>query len=63
MCSSTVYDQKIHAEHALLKNEQSFRTEGRRLFFTDILEREHEFKGELVSADLVNGSVIINLGN
>jgi len=62
MCLSNVYNQKIDEEHLLLKNVQSIRAEDGRLFFTDLLEREHEFEGVIVSADLINGSVVINMG-
>jgi len=62
MCLSNVYNQKMDAEHLLLKNVQSIRAEDGRLFFTDLLERVYEFEGALLSADLVNGSVIIDLG-
>ena len=62
MCLSTVYDKKADAEHALLKNVQNIRVDGRHLVFTDLMEREHEYEGALVSADLVNGSVIIDIG-
>lgn len=62
MCLSTVYNGSASAENALVRNVQGIRIDGDTLFFTDLLEREHEYKGRLVSADMVNGSVIIELG-
>jgi hypothetical protein len=61
MCLSTVYSSKPEAEDILLKNIQRFRAENGRLFFTDLMERTHEYNATLISADLVNGSIIIKL--
>ena len=61
MCLSTLYNKTQDAEHELLKNIQSFRIAGGQMFFIDLLNREYEFEGELISADLVNGSVIIDI--
>ena len=62
MCLSTLYNKTQDAEHVLLKNVQSLRFDKGRMFFVDLMNREYQFEGELISADLVNGSVIVDLG-
>ena len=61
MCLSTLYDKTQDAEHILLKNVQSLRVADGRMFFIDLMNREYEYKGELISADLINGSVIVDI--
>ncbi|MCL2340027.1 MAG: CooT family nickel-binding protein [Actinomycetia bacterium] len=61
MCLATVYDQRADAAHALLKDAQSLVVRQDQLLFTDLLEREYEFRGQLLTADFVNGQIIIKL--
>ena len=61
MCLSTLYNKTQDAEHVLLKNVQSLRFAGGSMFFIDLMNREYKFEGELISADLVNGSVIVDI--
>ena len=62
MCLSTLYNKTQDDEHVLLKNVQSLRIASGHMFFIDLMNREYEFKGELISADLIGGSVIIDIG-
>ena len=62
MCLSTLYNKTQDAEHVLLKNIQSLRVADGHMFFVDLMNREYEFEGGLISADLINGSVIVDLG-
>ena len=61
MCLSTLYNKTQDDEHVLLKNVQSLRFDDGHMFFIDLMNREHKFEGKLISADLVGGSVIVDL--
>lgn len=60
MCLSNVFEKKGLSENIILSNIQRFTVDGDSVVFTDLLERETRIRGRLVSADLVNGKVIIN---
>lgn len=60
MCLSMVYDKEPAPERLLMKNVQSIRIENGCVTLTDIMERTRSIAGSLVSADLVNGVVILN---
>lgn len=62
MCLSNVFEKKGLSENIILSNIQRFTVDGDSVLFTDLLERETRIQGKLVSADLVNGKVIINTG-
>lgn len=62
MCLSNVFEKKGLSENIILSNIQRFTVDGDGVLFTDLLERETRIQGKLVSADLVNGKVIINTG-
>ncbi len=59
MCISTAYRNAALPENILLKNVRAFRISGNRIILTNILEQELTIAGSLVSADLINGVVII----
>ena len=43
----------------MLKNVRAFRVEGNSVILTNILEQEMAIVGTLMSADLINGIVVI----
>lgn len=59
MCISTAYRNAALPENILLKNVRAFRISGNSIILTSILEQELTIAGMLVSADLINGIVII----
>jgi predicted RNA-binding protein len=59
MCLSKVYEKNASSEKMLLNNIQKITLDGDSLVFTDLLENDTRIRGRLVSADLVNGKVII----
>lgn len=59
MCISTAYRNAALPENILLKNVRAFRISGNSIILTNILEQELAIAGMLVSADLINGIVII----
>ncbi len=60
MCMSTVYRDTVSADNILLKNVRAFRVSEENVILTTILEQELTVKGTLLSADLINGIVIID---
>ena len=59
MCISTAYKNAALPENILLKNVRAFRVSGKNIILTNILEQELTIAGMLVSADLINGIVVI----
>lgn len=59
MCISTAYKNAALPENILLKNVRAFRVSGKNIILTNILEQEMTIAGMLVSADLINGIVVI----
>lgn len=59
MCLSTVYDKSADPEHLLMRNVQLIRLEGDEIVCTDIMEQDIRIRGRLVSANLVEGRVIV----
>ncbi|MEN6636876.1 MAG: CooT family nickel-binding protein [Clostridiaceae bacterium] len=59
MCISTAYKNAALPENILLKNVRAFRVSGKSIILTNILEQELTIAGMLVSADLINGIVVI----
>ena len=53
------YKNAALQEGILLKNVRAFRIAGRNIILTNILEQELAIAGTLVSADLINGIVVI----
>lgn len=62
MCLSKVYDKKATTEQVLLSNIQRITFDGNMIVFTDLLEKDTRISAKLVSADLVNGKVVIDTG-
>jgi predicted RNA-binding protein len=60
MCLSKVYEKNGSSEKMLLNNIQKIAFDGDSVVFTDLLENDTRIQGHLVSADLVNGKVIID---
>ena len=61
MCLSSVYDKTPDADHLLLRNVQYFKIEGGDIICTDIMEQDLTIHGTLVSANLVEGRVIVDV--
>ncbi len=59
MCLSTVYDKTPTKDHIILQNVQKITVSGETLILTDLLEREVSIPASLITADLVNGCVIV----
>ena len=53
------YNNAALQEDILLKNVRAFRVAGENIIFTNILEQELTIAGTLMSADLINGIVVI----
>ena len=53
------YKNAALQEGILLKNVRAFRIAGRNIILTNILEQELAIAGTLMSADLINGIVVI----
>ncbi len=60
MCLSSVYDKTVDAEHLLIRNVQLIKVEGDEIICTDIMEEDMRIRGRLVSANLVEGRVIVD---
>lgn len=63
MCLSKVFVQSGTTEKMLLNNIQKISFDGDTLVFTDLLEKETRLKGRLLSADLVNGRIVVETEN
>ncbi len=61
MCLSTVYDKTPTNENVLLRNVQKITVSGETLILTDLLEKEISIPASLITADLVNGCVIVDV--
>ena len=59
MCVSTAYQNAILPENILMKNVRAFRVAGKTIVLTNILEQQMTITGTLMSADLINGVVVI----
>ncbi len=63
MCLSKVYTKNGSSEKMLLNNIQKITLDGDSVIFTDLLENDTRIQGRLLTADLVNGKVIIDTNN
>ena len=59
MCLSTVYKNAQTAENVLMKNVMRIECKDGCVILTDLMERSMAIEGELVSANLVDGFVIV----
>ena len=59
MCLSTVYKNTQTAENILMKNVMRIECKDGCVILTDLMERSVAIEGQLVSANLVDGFVIV----
>ncbi len=59
MCLSTVYKNKMSSESVVMKNVMRIECQDGCVILTDLMERSVAIEGELVSANLVDGYVIV----
>ena len=59
MCLSTVYKNEKNPDNVVLQNVMLIRCEGGKVMLTDILGREAVVEGEVQSADLTGGTVVL----
>ena len=59
MCLSTVYKNEKTPENEILKNVMLIQCENGQVTLTDIMGREAIVEGELLSADLTGGTVVL----
>ncbi len=60
MCLSTVYNKSAADNNVLCRNVMKINVQGDQIKLTDILQTETDLVGKIVSADLVNGVVIVD---
>jgi len=59
MCLSTVYKNEKTPQNEVLKNVMHIRCENGAVILTDIMGREAVVEGEILSADLTGGTVVV----
>ncbi len=59
MCLSTVYKNAKTAENVVMKNVMSIECKDGCVILTDLMERSVAIEGQLISANLVDGFVIV----
>lgn len=59
MCLSTVYKNEKTPENVVLGNVMHIQCENGKVTLTDIMGREAVVEGEILSADLTGGTVIL----
>ena len=59
MCLSTVYKNTLTPEAIMMKNVMRIECKDGCVILTDLMERSVAIEGELVSANLVDGFVIV----
>ena len=59
MCLSTVYKNTMTPETVVMKNVMKIECKDGCVLLTDLMERTVAIEGELVSANLVDGYVIV----
>ncbi len=59
MCLSTVYKNTMTPETVVMKNVQRIECKDGCVILTDLMERSVAVEGQLVSANLIDGFVII----
>ena len=60
MCLSTVYNKSAADNNVLCRNVMKINVQGDQIKLTDIMQTETDLMGKIVSADLVNGVVIVD---
>ena len=59
MCLSTVYKLEKRPENVVLQNVMLIECKDGRVTLTDIMGREEVVEGEIASADLTGGTVVL----
>lgn len=59
MCLSTVYKNEKTAENVVMKNVMAIECKDGCVILTDLMERSVAIEGRLLSANLVDGYVIV----
>ena len=59
MCLSTVYKNKMEPEAAVMRNVMRIECKDGCVILTDLMERQVAIEGQLESANLVDGFVIV----
>ena len=59
MCLSTVYKNTMSPETVVMKNVQRIECKDGCVILTDLMERTVAIEGQLISANLVDGFVIV----
>ena len=59
MCLSTVYKNEKTAENVVLGNVMMITCDNGKVTLTDIMGREAVVEGEILSADLTGGTVVL----
>lgn len=59
MCLSTVYKNEKTAENVVMKNVMAIECKDGCVILTDLMERSVAIEGQLLSANLVDGYVIV----
>lgn len=59
MCLSTVYKNTMSPETVVMKNVMRIDCKDGRVILTDLMERSVSIEGTLVSANLVDGFVVV----
>ena len=59
MCLSTVYKNEKTPENVVLGNVMQITCDGGKVTLTDIMGREAVVEGEIISADLTGGTVVL----
>ena len=62
MCLSTVYKNTKTEENIVMRNVMSITCEEDTVILTDLMERTVAIQGKLISANLVDGFVIVQEG-
>ena len=63
MCLSTVYKNTMAPETVVMKNVQRIECKDGCVILTDLMERSVAIEGELISANLIDGFVIVKESN
>ena len=63
MCLSTVYKNTKADETVIMKNVQRIECKDGCVILTDLMERSVAIEGELISANLIDGFVIVKESN
>ncbi len=59
MCLSTVYKNEMKPESVVMKNVMRIECKDGCVILTDLMERSVAIEGQLISANLVDGFVIV----